>query len=476
MILPVLYGNQVFPDDAPPTPKEITEALENLAKKDSLASTIWKITKKYSIFNPNKTDDKCLEEVLVDNTLLCPYLVNVTLNDSKTFMDNFTESEFFQTRINELSHALELFENHTQISQDQNEYYSAITRVTKKLGMKFNDSYLCPPGSTCGCIKIQIMHNYEMELSRFMINEYALWEFIIFGTYIDPIFRIFMISFGLLLNGTLIYIFIKESSVRRESNILVFNLIINNLITLLVHIPMHYVYDSHHSVLAYKIAFYLIQIIVISVSATTVLVLNIQRFVDVSRVLAPPVSSLKLESRGRAIVYFATVWIWTLLITSLIGMADERDILILEFILYLGIYLFIYAILHAVFSALTSRKLQRAAERGNTTSDLHYITSSSITVSFILAFYIIHLPFFFFLPFERSELERGIQYFLPTVVRILDFLFHQLLFMYPSVNAIILYKASSEFRRYFQKYLCRCWHKADDGQYLTMSSLQHADT
>lgn len=464
-------------DHSSSTQHEQIETLRELAEKDHLGSIIWKITNKYSIFNPNNTDDDCLEELTADHTLTAPYLINVTLNESQTFLDEYTELEFYYSRSkgNQLGHAYDLYENHTQIIQDQDEYLSAVKGVLEKLETTFNKCFLCPPNSTCGCVETEVLEKYEIELSRFRENHYALWEYIAFGTYIDPVFRTFMILIGVLLNGTVVYIFIKDKSIRRESNALVFNLVVNNLIMLLIYIPMNYVYKSHRAVLSDRLAFYLIQIIVISASATTTLILNIQRYVDVCRIVAPSVGGCKLNSQGRTIAYVASVWVWTMTITLLTSFAEVDNIIALEFSVYLLIYIFIYSILHAVFSALTSRKLQRAAERGQISTELKYITSSSVCVSLIVAFYLVHLPFFIFVPFDRLEGERSVQYFYPTVVRVLGFVFYQLLFTYPSVNALIMYKASSEFRRSFQKHLCKCWQKSDEGEYLTMSSFQRAE-
>ncbi|PSN30332.1 hypothetical protein C0J52_22919 [Blattella germanica] len=475
-----LFFSTIASESPQPIPQNIksttqpdsSKSSEELAHRNRLASIIWNITNKYGIFNSDiSSNDSCLDELNSDHRLIAPYMVNVTLNETIIFLDDYSQYEFQYSSGNELAHALDLYENHSKIMKDQDVYFSAVLKVSEHMLERHNKTYVCHGNSTCGCIYKEILQNYGLQLSTFRVNQYALWEYILFGAYIDPFFSALIILIGLILNGTLIFAFAREKSVRREANVMIFSLILNNIIMLVVYIPIYYVHKTHRSQLFDKLAFYFVQIMVISVSSSTVLMLTVQRYFDVSRILTPTVRSFRLTGTMRSAFYFLLVWTWSISMAGLMGL--HEDAAVLDFVLYFLVYLFIYSVVKALFSALTSRKLQHAAENDQITGELHYVISSSVVVTLTLAYYIVHIPFFFFLPFDRSETERSVQYFFPTIVRVICFVFQQFFFSYPIINAIVLYQASSLFRRQFRKYLFRCWYDDEDGQYLTMSSLQN---
>ncbi|PSN34607.1 hypothetical protein C0J52_22024, partial [Blattella germanica] len=109
-----------------------------------------------------------------------------------------------------------------------------------------------------------------------------------------------------------------------------------------------------------------IQALIISANTVLIVLLNVQRFLDISRALKPSVETCKLTPSLRCVVYMTFLWVWSVGMAFIFGLLDPRIASPLEATLYCLFYILGFSIILAIFNSLTARKLQHAAEQGRT--------------------------------------------------------------------------------------------------------------
>ncbi|PSN30327.1 hypothetical protein C0J52_22923 [Blattella germanica] len=344
--------------------------------------------------------------------------------------------------------------------------------MLNEIGVHGSEEYFCLLKSNlsyrCDCFDPRnfMPDNYfDIRVTR---NFNFLQTYITFGTIVDPIIFLLIILIGVVLNGTLLISFFKESSIRTEYHIIILNIVINNLITLLVYLPLRFEAKYNGSEHYVDIA---IEFFVISVNWFSILNLHIKKYYDISRILKPQTSGFKLTSRQRCILYTSFIWICSIGIVCSTLLTEWGRFF--QFFIYLVIYLFTFPLVMAIFSCLTSSVFQNAVKQGRSSSEVEKIISSNVNVLLTITHYLVCIPFVIvtFIVYLR-------QIFIFTQ-ELSDHLLFTIMLTYlclfPSWTCLILYNCSSLYRNLFRKYLFRCWLANDDDTYVTMSSLRHAE-
>ncbi|PSN30326.1 hypothetical protein C0J52_22922 [Blattella germanica] len=456
------------------SPKEPRSILEDLAHEDQRAEEIFNITVKYNITDLNKADRKCISEVQNNPKLIAPFLVNITLDHAGFEMSYYHYYEY-KNNVSSIAHAKTLISKIDQLYEDWLSYNSTVWNVINGLGHEENDTLVCAENSTCGCIKRSSFHD-SWYSTRMLNRKEGIRVYILFGTFIDLPFRILNFIIGLIFNSALLATFIMETSVRSEVHIVIFNLLINNMLTILVFLPLQYVYGYFREGTATEQACHIFEILIVSVNVLVVLTLNAQRYFDISRVLTPNVQSCRFTPLVRCCMCTCFIWITSIVLSVLVSLPGGEITVSLEVALFFIVYTFIFIILIALFSALTAKKLQNAAKHGHTSTELQNITGTSVILYLTICFYLIFIPFFFFLPFDKLGGSSGHMYFHTLASKITYFVVNHIFTLYPALSCLVLYKCSSVYRRNFKKYLFRCWFNPEEGQYVAMSTLQNVES
>ncbi|PSN30333.1 hypothetical protein C0J52_22919 [Blattella germanica] len=450
--------------------------IPHILKHHKEAYTIWNITNKYRLLNKNNLDE-CAEEVISNHRLLGPLLVNVTLRDSNVFVYESIMAEHtgMKLKSSDLRHAIHVFSKSSIVIEDEEEYLRAARKILAEIGYDHLFESNCPLLSHCGCVWTKYVEEFGDALASLKDSISHLHEYIVFGTFIDPAVRIPIFIFGSVLNFILLIIFCREKPMRVESNILLFSLCINNILILMIYTPLQYMHMYYRSYKHYFHDLIIFEALVISVNAMTVMCLNVKRYFDVSRVLKPDIGGCRLSPTLRCIVYVSVIWVWSSGIAAFCGFETEPHASAQESVTFILLYLFILSIIVAVFSSLTARKLQRAAEQGQTSTEFQHITGSGVILALTVAFYVVHIPLFILLLYLSMKPDPHEYYFMYIWERFIYFIVFKLFISYPCIILLILYKTCSVYRVYFRKYICRCWYIPDYGEYITMSSLQNAE-
>lgn len=453
------------------------QVLEDLVQTSKAASLVYNITMKYLILNHEDIEQQCLQEIKKNRSLLLIdfYVVKITLKNSKTFLHNYFVRHYsVYSDVNVMHYAQELYENKTELETDQQIYLSAIGDVLEQTYHDVNNTNLCLSNSPCDCIPLDDLENYKTELSMFKMKCQSLWEFIIFGTYIDPICRILTAIIGLVLDITLLYIMYRENSAKTENNIMILNLAVNNVLTIVVYLPMSYMNNYHCYMLYENNGFISVQMLVISMNALTMLFLNVQRYFDVSRILESETSRCLLTPKTRCVIYTAFMWIWSASLGIFFGIIPVHIAFPLEVAWDIIIYLLVFSITLMFFNSMTARKLYKASQQDRTLRELQDITSASTILILTITFYIVHIVFYTYLVWQIAQYRRH-DYFLRLSTRLTIFIIHMVFFSYPWLTIFIIIKTSKTFRKYFKTYLF-CWCSAiEDGDYVTMSAVQNTE-
>ena len=453
--------------------------LEELVKTNMDAYTIWNITHKYRTFNLGMTKDICMWDLQRKREVLPMYLLNITFNDTELFLEDYTYREFKSYSGNELKYARLLHKNRTIVSRDMDKYFTISKHVSNfKKKADENKELICISSSVCGCVQSSYFETFDVELDMFNSHTKHLWEFIMFGNYVDPIFRGISMLVGLILNGVLLYIFYKEDSVQTESNILILNMTVSNIIMLVFYIPVNYVGtyhlqdfgdDSTRPIIA-------VQILVLSANALTILFLNIQRYYDICRVLEPDNVKCKMTSKSRRVAYLTALWLWCILVALLFGSLHPYAAQTLQVILYFLVYVLAFSIILAVFNSMSARKLQQAAKRGNNVTDLKQVAGSGMILSLTATFYVTHMQIFILISYESLIDWMYMDFYNYTITRAVIFTLHVIFLLYPCINVLVLHKSCGTYRCLLNAYLFRCWYDPQERQYLTMVSVQSGDS
>ncbi|KAJ9584038.1 hypothetical protein L9F63_021615, partial [Diploptera punctata] len=471
LLIPAGGDNTLITSQYQQEPSDHQTYLFNIAKHNKMAHTIWNFINKHKLFNPDNIDLYCYAELKHNHRLIAPILINNSLEDSQTYL-KVSSIEHREKYIATSLDAKLIVQHMYNIMRDQQLYYNTVRAVLQEM-YNTTQGLMCPQSSNCGCISMDILEKYKYQLSDFSKSNNDIWEYIIFKEYIEPCFRIPICVFGLILNIILLLILTLQKSMKIETNLLILNLAVSNIVTLLIYTPVQYgqLYGIHYAVEIYNSID--LEVLVVTANAMIMLCLNIKRYFDVSRVLKPEVSGCRMNSTVRCIVYSLVIWTTSIMVAFTIPPRHQLLSTIIKTFLYSFMYLVTFSILVAVFSMMSARKLQRAALQEQTNPELENVISSSVVLGVTVVYYAVHIPFLLVCWLDVFVSART--HFLHPTYRILTFIIHTYFLTYPLITVAVLYKASSAFRTYFRKYICRCWYIPDDGEYITMSSLQHAE-
>ena len=453
-------------------------SFEDLLATDIDASLIWRFVKKYNILenidllNSSSHHLKCVEELNADHELIKPYLFNLTLKN----VTNIIFYSGYKIHGTNLAYAEELEANISQLLTDENMYDSVFKQTLREMVGDNQTDLVCFKNSSCSCLSSHDLELYDSHREDIMEKNKNIVYFRRFGAIVDPIIRTLVIIIGMVLNVPLLITFIKEKSVRIESNICIFNLVVNNLLVILIYTPLQYVHKYHHYSLGIEYSFHVFETLTITVHVFIVLMLSVQRYLDVCRAVRPNVDGYRFSPNVRCYIYSSFIWVTSIVITAFVC-SHHFDILHgIQTVFYLIGYLLVLAILLLLFNSLTSRKLQRMLESGQTSIENEIITSSTVVLAMTATYYVVFTLFLMYLPFEMYHGEFIYQYFFSLRGRIFSIIFHNMFTLYPSLIVLALYRSSSMFRKYLRKYLFRCWVDSESEKYVTMSSLKTEET
>ena len=454
-------------------PEQKLQVLQQLVKTNKEANILWDISNKYNILKAEELNMTCLSELQKDSKLIPFYVISVTLQQNEELMSNYIIRRYHYFGSEGSLNTEDLYKNKTEILNDQQIYLSILEDLIKDLPFDDGNEKLCVSDSLCGCIPVNRIQYYRMNFNLLKENRQGLSDFLMFKNYIEPIFRAILVIIGMVLNCTLILIFIKEKSIRNESNMLILNLAICNVIALIAYIPTNYI-DQYEKTLGGR-GFTAVELLTVSLNALTVLFLNIQRYFEVSRVLNTDGKSCISSPIFRSLTYLIVLWSWSILISIFCGLVDTRAAIFLEILIYFLFYAFALSLVLSIFNSLTARKLHRAAKDGKASTEFQHIIGSGVVLSLTVLYYSIHIPFFIYKIFELILSDFFLDIYAPGTYRLIIFFIHIIFFLYPCVSIVVLYKASSNYRNFFQKYLFQCWYNPGESKYVTMSSVRNND-
>ena len=442
--------------------------LEEIALSKELASVLWNYTEHYGLFNSSGVDTYCLQAINNNTELIGIYLINKTLSNASNFVSQrFLAAYKFSTGC-EIAEADQIHKNYQNIINSQEEYLSTMTKVLNEIGFNSGELYNCAFDSRCGCIFTLEFENYLKEISIIRTHDKQIGQYLIFGKYIEPIMRILISAVGLALNITLIVIVFRKNSVRTEYNSVMINLFLNSILLIIIYSPISYLYKYHNMDSNFENSYFLVEILIISGSAFCIQMLNIQRYFDVSRALQPTDNYCRLSPLSRVTLYSSIIWAWSIVVSILTSLAQHKVIQFIRLTLNLFVYSLILPIVLLSFSIVTGMKLQRAAERERTTSELKYIISSSVLLSLTIVFYVVHIPFFIFTTIEIGKVGKNAFYYVSIYYRLFDLVLNAFFLAYPVFNTLALYNTSGVYRQYLKKYLWRCSNSYEDSVYIRM--------
>ncbi|PSN30325.1 hypothetical protein C0J52_22921 [Blattella germanica] len=466
-----------------------SHTLEEIVQFDDHALFIWKFSQDHGLFDlnseevkerklfvPNNVSEACLVELNQDKQLISSFIMSHTLPTMEFFVHEQFHEMYRNKRGNEISQAKEIRDNISNIVREQEKYLTAVNEILSE--MKYDElenSGCFQEYLNCTCVDRHFLRDYKKELWVMKECDKDLQRYLLFGEYLDPLFRMVFILAGLIFNTTLIRMFFSIKSLRTEYNCVIINMVLNNILVLLIYVPISYIskYQRSEKYIPYSVLF--LEVLTISANAIIIFMLNVQHYFDIYRALKPNVSpkSCTLSPIGRSVLYTCIIWSWSVLVAFLLCHVNRNVMLSIELLFYYIVYIFILSIALAVLSSVTSRKLQRATIRERTTSELNYVIGGGTILTISVAYYVLHIPLFIIMFFDKTEISGDSEYYVSLLYRVLDLTVRSLFYSYSTVNTVLLYKTHATFKFYYNKYCFRCWYNRDERQYLTMSSLEN---
>ncbi|KAJ4447827.1 hypothetical protein ANN_09835 [Periplaneta americana] len=278
-------------------------------------------------------------------------------------------------------------------------------------------------------------------------------------------------TFGLVSNGSLIFIFIKNKELWKLANIMIFNLIVTDMLNLMITAPLlcifHYPHNNPGNITGCRIHT-LFRQFATSLSAISLVALSIQRFVITvpSIEIRLSVSSHYCSPKIFNTLYVVIVWIISLLVSLplitiqdvyfyLCGCSNELQPTKILLLIYFLFYCIVLPSVMIIFSVLTARRLRRSVkempcELRPETHQKFRLRSATIVTTLAVLFVVSHLPFWswsvtsYWLDADRTT----------DLVIISECVTKYFLFLDSCFNPVALYIASNKFRLFFKQYFC----------------------
>ncbi|PSN30328.1 hypothetical protein C0J52_22924 [Blattella germanica] len=418
--------------------------LLKLIQQDESAHVIWNFTNKYRILHISNIDAKCLDEIESNEKILYPYYFNITGIQTFDFFHSFkykNPKSFQQVQ--------EMQQQSSELIEDVKLFYQSTEKMLKEMGVNGTENNFCLLKSNsyrCDCFDPRnfIQENNFNEKAKLEFN--SLRFFVTFGWFIsDPILYNLIMLIGGFVNVILLIKSIKESSIRNEYHFIIFNIAINNLITLLVFLPLPFFASNQNERVQYVRN--VIDILVISVSTLSVLLLLIQRCCFL-RSLKQQVHGCRLNSKGKCISYTSCIWICRVGIACIASVTIENySDLFLQLFIYLLVYILILFLVISIFSCLASKVFQNTAKQEKTLLEVENTLVSKGNFTLVLTYYLAHILLLSLVYFQLTPL-----YYVPDLCsHILYTVINTFVALYPSWIWLILYKCNNIYRKHFRK-------------------------
>ncbi|XP_069682436.1 neuropeptide CCHamide-2 receptor-like [Periplaneta americana] len=291
--------------------------------------------------------------------------------------------------------------------------------------------------------------------------------FQVYKDYVDPAVYVVIIVTGLILNGTLLLMFIRQKEIRTRPNIMIFNLAVCDILNIAANAPLHYFNKYDHASeditsCGLQLAF---RQFLRAVSALSLLALSIQRFC----VTVPLLNRRVVECCGSSrLTLLYILFVWALALPVALPPSFIRDIYAylcssyknpnsanLSTLCYTLFYCVVLPIFILGFNLATARRLKRSimeipGEVQNVELQELRKRSANVVMALALLYIISFTPFWVWnMAVYWGELERN-----SPLVLFTAYLTKYLLFLNACFNPIALYISSVTYRNLFRHYLC----------------------
>lgn len=298
----------------------------------------------------------------------------------------------------------------------------------------------------------------------------------LFGYYVNPVIYSVIFLVGLVGNGSVLLIFAVEKNVRTKPNVMILNLVVGDTLNLLINIPLHYV--IHYSYILRPLTGFSCHLLAMSrflffaVSALSVVSLSVQRY-------CITVHTLWRHHTSRILVlYVLSVWVLavfvslpeTLNITERKGIclvyneSNGNIVLLVRFLFYCVTCPCIMVVL----SVITARRLRSSirdvpSEQCNSRVERSRKRSAKVLRILALVFILTYIPTFTW-NFVSCWFADALTVLPNIVTASIDHVSYHLLFLNVCCNPVVLFTASSAFRKPLSMYMLRCCNKVHRNQ------------
>jgi gastrin-releasing peptide receptor len=316
----------------------------------------------------------------------------------------------------------------------------------------------------------------DMELYESTRNAVAVFRIVV------PIIFVILMLVGVVGNGVLIYTVFANKCMRNTPNILIVSLSIGDMVLLLMSAPfssIHFTLDEYpFGELVCRGNEYL-QNLSVGVSVFTLTALSGDRFFAI----VFPMSKHKGKPKLKLAITVASIWI----LSALLAIPEAINMKIVEnggneycyydseeftktftmvkftvlFLVPLLIIGFFYCMM-AVILVTSSRRIPCEPTTGSAVSRQQQrqvearVKVAKVVLSFVFLFILCWLPRYVYLLWFYWA-DEGTMTIPWMVLKVSGFC---LMYVYSSINPYALYFLSSQFRRYYNKYLFRCCPKS----------------
>ncbi|XP_069701329.1 uncharacterized protein [Periplaneta americana] len=311
-------------------------------------------------------------------------------------------------------------------------------------------------------------------------------------TVVSPCTKIVLYLFGIIGNGILLLIFIRHKEMRTSPNVMLINLAFGEFLSLTVSMPIAYIYYYATKGVATDFgckAFTFFRVQGIGVSAYSLVVISIQRYVAMTQFLDR--RGFVIGRKLKSFLLLLIVWI----IGGIIAIpytyfAEEsgnycyagrrgKDQTMREVTAtcgFIGVCL-IPVVLNSVFSGLSAGHLRKSArlmpgeKMGQAKLQKSRVLSSNVLVGLVIIFAVCYIPYYLF-----GFLYVVIGFHMEDITyRYVISYTYDLIFCHSSLNPIALYVISNRYRYYFNKYLfcgksCRSEESSSEHSAQTVTS------
>ena len=346
-------------------------------------------------------------------------------------------------------------QNYNLVYLNQNDIYDLIQNIealneTYRMYIDYYDNDR-PNNHTYGCYDDTNISLINHQFNKIDHMHRVTWRIYIFQKYIQHVITFIIFTSGLLMTGTLLFIFIRHKEMRSEQNMIVMNIAICDFIAITVLYPMQYlIYNFSFTEIMFTYRY--IAILISSSSCLSILALGIQRLVLVSSSTKSYQS--KRSRRWRIFIFVVSVWspgfVWLCSLKIVIEFIAIDPVFIIE--IPIVFFSCVLPIVITIINCVTSYRLRRSAKQ----MPGEYIPQgqaqpryrSARVVHFLcLLYWVSHFPFVLAVLYENSSSDHEfvVKYVICTV--------NSLFYLNAVFNPLALTIMSRSFRSFYKKYI-----------------------